>query len=58
MAWVPEDIFFLSILVVRDEAVSAKREATREKQKKHGLFYIRYFENGTLEPGYPGGYSP
>ena len=29
--WVPEDIFFLTILMVRDEAASTKREAPREK---------------------------
>ena len=55
--------FFLSsILIVRGEAASTRREAPREKNnrsvsgalsnRKHGLFHIRYFENGPLEPGY------
>ena len=51
---VPEDIFFLSILIVRGEAASTRREAPREKialsNRKHGLFHIRYFENGPMEP--------
>ena len=46
LPWVPEDIFFLSILMVRGEAASTSN-------RKHGLFHIRYFENGPLEPGYP-----
>ena len=29
--WVPEDIFFLSILVVHDEAASTRREVPRRK---------------------------
>ena len=44
--WVPEDIFFLSILMVRGEAAS-----TKLSNRKHDLFHIRYFENGPLEPG-------
>ena len=31
ISWVPEDIFFLTILMVRGEAASTKREAPREK---------------------------
>ena len=31
ISWVPEDIFFLTILMVRSEAASTKREAPREK---------------------------
>ena len=31
LPWVPEDIFFLSILKARGEAASTKREAPREK---------------------------
>ena len=38
--------FLLSILTVRGEAASTSN-------RKHGLFHIRYFENGPLEPGYP-----
>ena len=57
--------FFLSLLMVRGEAASPRREAPREKNnvsgalsnRKHGLFHIRYFENGPLEPGYPLGRS-
>ena len=45
--WVPELIFFLSILVVRvSEALS---------NHKHGLFHTRCFENGPLELGYTAG---
>ena len=44
---IPEDIFFLSILMVRGEAVSPEPLSN----PKHGLFHIRYFENGPLEPG-------
>ena len=58
-----QKFFFLSsILIVRGEAASTRREAPREKNnrsvsgalsnRKHGLFHIRYFENGPLEPGY------
>ena len=56
-------VFFLSsILIVHGEAASTRREVPREKNnrsvsgalsnRKHGLFHIRYFENGPLEPGY------
>ena len=38
---VPEDIFFLSILMVRGEAESTRR----------GLPHLGYFENGPLKPG-------
>ena len=37
---VPEDIFFLSILMVRGEAESTRR----------GLSHLGYFENGPLKP--------
>ena len=47
LPWVPEDIFFLSILLVRGEVKSGALS-----NRKHGLFHIRYFENGPLEPGY------
>ena len=52
--WAPNDIFFLSILILHGEAASRRREASREpyKPRKHGLFHIRYLENGPLEPGY------
>ena len=53
------DIFFLPILMVRGEVVSTRPEAPREKNnsgalsnRRHGLFHIRYFENGPLEPGW------
>ena len=46
--WVPEDIFFLSIPMVRGQAAPTERESNR----KHGLFHIRNFENRPLEPGY------
>ena len=46
LPWVPEDIFFLSILMVRGVSVSGALS-----NRKHGLFHIRYFENGPLEPG-------
>ena len=51
--WVPEDIFFLSILMVRGEAASTRREALSGalSNRTQGLFHIRYFENGPLEPG-------
>ena len=59
-SWVPEDIFFLSILMqVREESASTMCEAPREKKynvsgalsnRKHGLFHIKYFENGPPEP--------
>ena len=61
LPWVLEDIFFLSILMARGEAASTRSQAPREKKnwfvseawsnRKHGLFHIRYFENGPLEPG-------
>ena len=28
-------------------------EAASTSNHKHGLFHIRYFQNGLLEPGYP-----
>ena len=31
--WVPEDIFFLSILMVRGEATLTRRKAARRKKK-------------------------
>ena len=47
---------FLSILMVRGEAASTRREVRRGRafniNRKHGLFYLKYFENGPLEPGY------
>ena len=47
LAWVPEDIFFLSILIVRGKAASTRLEAPRALSNcKHGLFHIRYFEKG------------
>ena len=50
LPWVPEDIFFLSILIVRGKAASTRLEAPRALLNcKHGLFHIRYFENGSLE---------
>ena len=39
--------FFLSILMVGGEVKSGAFS-----NRKHGLFHIRYFENGPLEPGY------
>ena len=39
--------FFLSILMVGGEVKSGALS-----NRKHGLFHIRYFENGPLEPGY------
>ena len=46
--------FFLSILMVRGEAASTRREAPRIalSNREHDLFHFRYFENGPLEPGY------
>ena len=44
--WVPEDIFLLSILMVRGEATS-----TRQMMRREGILGIRYFDNGPLEPG-------
>ena len=54
LPWVPEDIFFLLTLMVRGEVASTRRKAPRGAflNRKHCLFYIRYFENGPLEPGY------
>lgn len=43
----PDDIFFLSILMVGGEATSMRREAPREK---NSLFQNRYVEKGPLEP--------
>ena len=45
--------FFLSILTVRGEAASTRREAPRRalSNHKHVLFHLRYFENGPVEPG-------
>ena len=44
--------FFLSILIVRGKAASTRLEAPRALLNcKHGLFHIRYFENGSLEQG-------
>ena len=51
--------YFLSILMVLGEAASTRRGAPRDKNnvsgalsnRKHGLFHIRYFGNGPLEPG-------
>ena len=66
LPWVPEDILFLSIQILRGKSASTRREAQREdnerreKQKsvsgalsnrKHGLFHLRYFKNGLLEQG-------
>ena len=54
---VPEDIFFLSILIVRVEA--ARRDEARSAERSREpyqtvstVYYIlgRYFENGPLEP--------
>ena len=52
--WVPEDLFFLSILMVRGKAASTRREVPRRKSfnlTSTGLFHLRYFEDGRLEPG-------
>ena len=43
--------FFLSILIVRGEATTARREAGAFSNREHGLFNLMHFENGTLEPG-------
>ena len=40
--------FFLSIMMVRHETNVSGALSNR----KHGLFHIKYFENGPLEPGY------
>ena len=40
--WVPEDIFFLSILMVGGEALSCPNG-------KHSLFHIRYFETSVSQ---------
>ena len=51
---VPEDFFFLSILMVRGKAASTRREVPRRKSFNlisTGLFNLRYFEDGPLEPG-------
>ena len=52
LPWVPEDNFFLSILMVRGEAPREKNNVSGAlSNRKHDLFYIRYFEDGPLEPG-------
>ena len=42
LAWFPEDIFFLSILMVGGEALSCPN-------CKHSLFRIRYFETSVSQ---------
>ena len=46
--WIPEDIFFLSILMVRGEAALTRRKAPRRKKKKissgtQGNLIVIYF---------------
>ena len=43
LPWVPEDIFFLSILIVRGEAASTRREALREKKTSGHRSYQSHF---------------
>ena len=40
--------------MIRGKAASMRREVPRMKKLKYqiGLFYLKYFENGPLEPGY------
>ena len=50
LPWVPEDIFFLSILMVRGEAASTKREAPREASRElYQTLSTVYFILGILE---------
>ena len=44
LPWVPEDIFFLSVLMVRCKAVLGALS-----NRKHSLFQNRYFENRPLD---------
>ena len=53
--WIPEDFFFLSMLMVRGEAASTRREVPRRKSFNlisTSLFHLRYFEDGPVEPGF------
>ena len=43
----------------RQRGAQAERQETGAlSNRKHGLFHIRYFENGPLEPGYPHKWPP
>ena len=66
LPWVPGDTFFLidtDLIVPGRSRVNEARSAERKEREpyqtvagallnhKHGLFHIRYFENGPPEPG-------
>ena len=53
--WVPEDIFFLidtdgSRAEPRQRGAKCRGERVFNINRKHGLYHLRYFVNGPLEP--------